>query len=172
MVYRLHLVRDPDGTVHLRLGWGWRVFFTIVTIVLVAAMVQDGSPRGILPLLALISLFASLYHESWQFDRRDDTVTGRTGVLFYAPVRRYRLSTLRAVRVRSSAPAVTTVLPERTSLLRVTPRGFVQLILDFEAESGSSTSAVIQTDSLRQRDSVEALARDLSDAIGVPLEMA
>ena len=172
MVYRLKLKQDADGTVYLQLGWVWRAFFLLVTLVVAVAIVQDGAVRGLLPVLGVLSLFATLYYERWTFDRKRDVITSRVGVVFYAPVRRYPFSALRAVRVRSSVPWQPDLRPERASLVRMTPRGYVQLLLELSEGAESPARPVVQTESLRGRDTLITLAQQLSVALGVPLEVS
>lgn len=180
MVYRLRLHTDTDGRVLLRLGAGWRIFFILITLVLITAMIRDGGPRGFLPVLALISLFASIYHEQWVFDRRNDEVLGCVGVLFARRTKVYRYSFLRRIRVRSSAPQPAEIGPSRGAQLRLRPRGYVQLVLEFEPDRAGEQDGtlppgggrtVVQTESLGNRDHVIGLAQALSNATGIPLEV-
>ncbi|TVR68805.1 MAG: hypothetical protein EA427_09590 [Spirochaetaceae bacterium] len=173
MVYRLRLQADQEGVVRLRLGLGWRIFFILVTLVILAVIVHDGGARGILPVLGAISLFASIYQEEWVFDRRTDEVRGCAGVFFLVRSRVFPLSSLQRIRVRSSAPDRPEIGPARGMQLRVTQRGYVQLVLEFTpgSDGDDPVRPVVQTESLRNREHVVALARQLSAATGVPLEV-
>ncbi|MFW5684078.1 MAG: hypothetical protein ACOC1I_04445 [Spirochaetota bacterium] len=174
-VYRLHLRILREGVVDLRLGWGWRIVFIAVTLVVAIVLVQQGEARGLLPVVGLVSLIASVYQERWRFDRGADLVESRIGLLGLARVRRYRLSSLRAIRVRSRAP----VNPDgtrrdghakpspRSPFLAAVQRGYVQLILEFESddESGQLQPVIVQTEKLMSRERVAMLASELGSAL-------
>jgi hypothetical protein len=175
MVYRLRMRTTPGGVVTLSLGYGWRVFFAVVTVVLIGVALDEGQVQGILPVLVLVSFFASIYHERWVFDPAEDAVVSRIGVFLLARTRRYRLSALRRilVRVRSTADPASE-LHERSPyrgrsaiITGITQRGYAQLILNFESDN-----PVVQTESVRNRHHVKALAEELAEGLGVPLQIS
>jgi hypothetical protein len=186
-VYRLHLEKLPGGVVRLRLGWGWRVFFLAVTVAVVATLVQEGRLRGLLPVIGLFSLLAALFEESWLFDPASDIVENRVGLLILARLRRHRFSNLRSIRVRTRAqtdpdrergrgpgrppgrPGATAGRPPIPSAIQ---RGYVQLILELadEEDPEELRGVIVETESLRHRERITALAEELGKALDVPVK--
>jgi hypothetical protein len=175
-VYRLHLEKRSDGVVRLRLGWGWRVFFLAVTVAVVVALVQEGRLGGLLPVIGLVSLLAALFEESWLFDPASDLVENRVGLLFLARLRRYRISNLRSILVRTRAQADPDRErgrgPSRPPIPSAIQRGYVQLILELAGEEHPEElrGVIVETESLRHRERVTALAGELGEALDVPVK--
>lgn len=183
-VYRLQMKTLPGGVVRLHLGWGWRVFFLAVSVAVVAALVHEGQVRGLLPVIGLVSLFAAVYRESWLFDPASDLVESRVGLLFLVRQRRYRISDLRNIRVRTRAQVDPDpeggrrqgrhgVGPERRPAIPLAvQRGYVQLILEFAGEDDPDhlRGVILQAESIRSRERVHALAGELGKALDVPVK--
>ncbi|MFP4431869.1 MAG: hypothetical protein ACLFPV_11515 [Spirochaetaceae bacterium] len=175
-VYRLHLEEKAGGVVRLRLGWGWRVFFMAVTVAVVAALVQEGRLTGLLPVIGLVALLAALFEESWLFDPASDLVENRVGLLFLTRLRRFRFSNLRSIRVRTRAQAdpdrERARGPSRAPIPWAIQRGYVQLILELAGEEDPEElrGVIVETESLRQRERVTALAEELGKALKVPVK--
>ncbi|MFW5842388.1 MAG: hypothetical protein ACOCW6_00545 [Spirochaetota bacterium] len=186
-VYRLHIQTLPGGVVRLQLGWGWRVFFLAVTVAVVVALVQEGRLGGLLPVIGLVSLLAALFEEYWLFDPASDLVENRVGLLFLTRLRRYRLSNLRSILVRTRAqadpdrergrgpsrppgrPGASAGRPPIPSAIQ---RGYVQLILELAGEEHPEElrGVIVETESLRHRERVTALAGELGEALEVPVK--
>lgn len=186
MVYRLRARKTPDGSVNLTLGYGWRAFFAVVAVVTISAIIHEGQLRGLMPFVAAVALFAAVYQESWSFDRSAGSITSRIGVIFLTRTRRYPLSDLHRIIVRIRAPYTTEggaghqhqALPQRrTGVPYSVQRGYVQLILEFsrggapgDNDTETPLPVVIQTESLKNREHLQALAVELSEALQVPLD--
>lgn len=179
-IYRLRLDTTPAGAVHLRLGWGWRVFFILVTAIVLLTIVHEGRARGLLPVIGIVSLFAAVYHESWFFEPAKDRITSRIGIFFFARNRRYRFSALRCIRVRTRAQINPDgelrgrggALGRQPLIPPAVQRGYVQLILEFSGddEPEEISAAIVQTESIRNRDHVTALGEQLGRALHVPVK--
>ncbi len=187
-VYRLHIKTFPGGAARLQLGWGWRVFFLGVAAAVVVTLVQEGRLGGLLPVIGLVALLAAVYHESWRFDPDADLVESRLGLVFLTRVRRYRLSDLRSIRVRTRAQ----VNPDqegdrgigrrsgqpgespagRPAIPLAVQRGYVQLILEFAGEDDPEDrrGVMVQTEPLGSRERLTALAGELGKALDVPVK--
>jgi hypothetical protein len=177
-VYNLKLRSRPDGVVELRPGWGWRVVFLAITVIVVLVLLQEGQIRGLLPVIGLLTLIATAYREAWIFDDRSDLVESRIGVFVFRRVHRYRLSDLRSIRVRTRGQAD----PDRGRGGRTAAvgapripvaiqRGYAQLILEFADEDDSDVlrGVVVQAESIRNRGGVAELAQELGRALDVPV---
>lgn len=178
-VYRLHIQTLQNGAVRLRLGWGWRFFFLGITAAVVFLLVQEQRIEGLLPLIGLVTLLAAMYRETWLFDPTKDLVESRVGVGFLVKVRRYRLSRLRSIRVRTRAP----VDPDQKPVPRsgqpmgkpkiplAIQRGYVQLILELadDADPEELSPVLVQTESVRNRERAFALARRIGRALDIPV---
>ena len=171
-MYRLRCRIGSDGAVTLRPAPGWRIFFGLVTAAILAVIVHFRDARGLLPLIGLLSLAATLYDEYWRLDAVADEVRSRTGILPFTRPRRYRLSALRRILLRSKAPYTR---PQTGSIpLARLQRGYVQLILEFVEERDDQSAEierpVVRTESLRGYKALRALAKELSEALRTPLE--
>jgi hypothetical protein len=194
MVYRLKVRRLSEDVLELRLGWAWRLFFTAVAGFIAAVGYFEG-PLS-LPAIAIgvVSLSAAVYQESWRFDRADDVVVSRLGIIFLHRTRRLPVSSLVRVSVRvrtghggtSMSP---TVLKERGSS-RGFQRGYASCVLVYDEDQNRDRDALhgsdaphesdpgvsrnrqrimIQTESLRNQDRARALATVLSEFLELPL---
>ncbi len=178
-VYRLQMRTLPNGAVRLGLGWGWRFFFIGVTAAIVSVLVQEQRIVGLLPAIGLITLFAAMYRETWLFDPANDLVESRIGICFVTKVRRYRLSRVRSVRVRTRAQVDPDQESERRGRRPVRrpqiplaiQRGYVQLILELagDQEADELYPVLVQTESVRHRGRVFALARGIGSALDIPV---
>ena len=104
VVYRLKPLEHSDERLKLGFGLGWRVFFVLVAL---GFGTTAAGPAGVSVFrlaVALVSAGAAIYREEWLFDRPEDTVRSRVGVLFFAAVQRFALSEVAAVVCRSSYP--------------------------------------------------------------------
>ncbi len=173
MIYRLKCKIDSKGVITLNPTHGWRIFFGVVTLGILFVVVRLRDARGLLPFIGLLSLAATLYDERWRFDTAADEVRSRTGIFLFTRARRYRLSTLKRILIRSRAPYTR---PQTASIpLARLQRGYVQLILEFVEERDDDEPAdvarpVVRTESLRGHKHLRALAKELSDALQVTLE--
>lgn len=178
MIYRLRMRTGPGGAVTLSLGYGWRIFFVVITAVLVGVALTEGQVRGLLPVLILVSFFAAVYYEEWTFDREGDLVISRVGVFLLARTRTYRFSALKRIKVRvrsTSDPerelhAHSTGRGRSQAIGALTQRGYAQLILDFGSDDPSD-NPVVQTESVRNRHHVKTLATELAEELQVPLQV-
>lgn len=176
-VYRLHLQTPRRGVAELHLGWKWRVFFLAVTAVIVLVLLQVGRIGGLLPVVGVATLIAGLYQEQWTFDRNADVVESQVGLVFLARTRRYRLSDVQVLRVRTRGQAD----PSRRGsggsgrpsvrIPMAIQRGYVQLILEVSDsdESDKPQAVIVETESIRNRKRVDDLAEALGRALDIPV---
>ncbi len=173
-VYSLHLHTLRNGALQLRLGWGWRLFFLSVTSAAVLVLVQEQRIGGMLPVIGLIALFAAMYRETWLFDPTKDLVESRVGLCLVSRVRRYQLSRLRSIRVRTRSQVDPDPEPKRRGTPRIPlaiQRGYVQLILELEGDGDPDelTPVLVQTESVRNRERTFVLARAMGRALDIPV---
>ncbi|POQ98504.1 hypothetical protein AU468_13000 [Alkalispirochaeta sphaeroplastigenens] len=185
-IYRLTPQPLPSGGLVLRLGWGWRVFFALLTAIFLGVVLYDGQVLSIAGVLSLVSLLAALYQEFWCFDLSSDEIISREGLLFVGRTRRYRLSRAERLLLRLRAPFDPDAAAPSGGMLRSRrpvsapfQRGYVQLFLELspvspedapEESSLRGESLLVQTESLRNRESLQELGEEVSRALGIPLE--
>ncbi|SIQ18697.1 hypothetical protein SAMN05920897_1057 [Alkalispirochaeta americana] len=184
-VYRLAPRSLPAGGLALRLGWGWRAFFVLLTMIFLGVILYDGEVRGVVGFLALLSFGAALYQEFWSFLPSSDEIVAGVGVFFLCRVRRYRLSRVERVLVRLRAPfdpdaaaAPGELIGSRRAGSAPFQRGYAQLFLELapdpsgpdSGDAASRETLLLQTEPLRNRESLKELARTLAQALGVPVE--
>lgn len=132
-------------------------------------ILTDGRVGGVLGLFGVLSLFAALYQESWFFDRQSDRIIARVGLVFWCRRRVRAISDISGILVRTRAqftPETSEALGRQPLVPKAIQRGYVQLILLFES---APERVIVQTESIRNRRTVQELADELSELLAVPV---
>lgn len=174
VVYRLSVRKHGDDTVSLVLGWGWRLFFALFSLSAVVFHLTVGSLGTPGWVFVALCVLAALYHERWHFS--EDEIISESGLLFPPYLRRRRTrprALVTGIAVRQSRHISGNIdspnssggdLYRRPSLANTVQRGFIQLLLEGEDERW-----IVTTESLRNGPLVHGLAKELAEALNLPL---
>lgn len=167
MIYRLIAKKPEPDQLVLSFGWGSRVFFGVLGLIIAYGMVQEGSV-GIFALIITIVLFlAAVYLDRWVFDRKTGEIAHSSGLLFLHRTKRYPLADLEEVLFQGHLPADSPPEPEpvgRMHSRRAFKPGMARLRLRF-AESGE---ADVQMEPNRNANELHSLGLEIAGFCDVP----
>ncbi len=163
MQIHLSLRRKGDLLVYGIPVW-YRISSAIAALALVAASVFSGGLGIPGSVIVIVVILAALYQERWTFDVGNDACTGRMGLVFAARGPAFRASDIVRLRVDMFAKGRLDQkdLPAEDKM----PGGSqARLIVDMKNGESFMLDSVL----FKRRAELEAAARTLSEALGVPL---
>lgn len=164
MQIHLSLRRKGDLLIYGIPVW-YRISSAVAALALVSASVFSGGLGIPGSAIVIIVILAALYQERWTFDVRNDACSGRLGLVFAARGPSFKASDIAGLRVDLFAKGRLDqkVLPAEDKM----PGGSqARLIVDLKNGESFMLDSVL----FKRRAELEAAAKTLSGALGVPLD--
>jgi len=163
MQIHLSLRRKGDTLIYGIPVW-YRISSAVAALALIAASVFSGGLGLPGSIIVIIVILAALYQERWTFDVGNDACSGRIGLVFAARGPSFKASGIAQFRVDIFAKGKLDQkdLPAEDKM----PGGSqARLIVDLKDGESYMLDSVL----FKRRADLEAAARTLSEALGVPL---
>ena len=161
MIYRLIAKKPAPHLLILTFGWGSRVFFGALALLIAFGMVQEQSVGTFALILTIILFLAALYLDRWSFDRNAAQVAHSSGLLFLHRTKRYELSGLEEVVFHGRKPEESPEAGEsmtRVHQRRASSHGVARLRLRF-ADAGDVD---VQMEPNRHADTLRNLGLEIA----------
>ncbi len=167
--------KKSDTLLTLTMSWGFRVLFITITAILGAGMISLAVYSWFSVLLFVVSLLASVYNETWLFDKRTDSAEHRFGLLFLFKRKKIAISEIEELEIKQFVKGSIAVgggeseedRPERKKGILLPPFLFVELNLVL----ADGESVNIETVKTRHFEFFKNKAEITADFLEKPLEL-
>lgn len=105
--FSLVVNQKSDSLLTLTLSWGFRIVFIAIAVFIAAGMFTVQAYSAFPIVLLLLSVLAGLYNESWLFNKQNNTVEHRLGLLFLYRRKTFDLSKIQRLELRSFSRGIT-----------------------------------------------------------------